>query len=69
MNLTQFALDKQALTKFVVLLTVVGGLFSYATLGRLEDPDFTVKTAVIVTAYPGASPPSRGPAYPSSGWT
>jgi multidrug efflux pump subunit AcrB len=56
MNLTQFALDKQALTKFVVLLTVVGGLFSYATLGRLEDPDFTVKTAVIVTAYPGASP-------------
>ena len=56
MSLTQLALDKQTLVKFVVSLVVVGGLFSYATLGRLEDPDFTVKTAVIVTAYPGASP-------------
>ena len=56
MNLTQFALDKQALTKFVIFLVVAGGLFSYATLGRLEDPDYTVKTAIIATAYPGASP-------------
>jgi multidrug efflux pump subunit AcrB len=56
MNLTQVALDKQALTKFVIFLVVVGGLFSYATLGRLEDPDYTVKTAIIATAYPGASP-------------
>ena len=56
MNLTQFALDKQVLTNFVVFLVVVAGLASYATLGRLEDPDFTVKTAIIATAYPGASP-------------
>ncbi len=56
MNLTQIALDKRTLINFIVFLVVVGGLLSYATLGRLEDPDFTVKTGVIVTGYPGASP-------------
>lgn len=56
MNLTKIALDKQTLTNFCVFLIVIGGLLSYATLGRLEDPDFTVKTAVIVTQYPGAGP-------------
>ncbi|MEN8780538.1 MAG: efflux RND transporter permease subunit [Desulfobacterales bacterium] len=56
MNLTRFALSKPVLVNFIVGLTVVGGLFSYLTMGRLEDPDFTVKTAVIMTAYPGASP-------------
>ncbi|MCZ6499045.1 MAG: efflux RND transporter permease subunit, partial [Gammaproteobacteria bacterium] len=56
MNLTQIALDKRTLTNFVIFLIVAGGLLSYMTMGRLEDPDFTVKTAVIVTGYPGASP-------------
>ena len=56
MNLTQFALEKQALTKFIVFVIFVGGILSYASMGRLEDPDFTIKTAVVVTAYPGASP-------------
>ena len=56
MNLTRFAIEKKALTKFVVFLLVVGGLLSYMSLGRLEDPDFTVKTSVIFTLYPGASP-------------
>ena len=56
MNLTSFAIEKNTLTHFVVFLLVVGGIFSYLTLGRLEDPDFTVKTGVIFTLYPGASP-------------
>ncbi|MHC4093035.1 MAG: efflux RND transporter permease subunit, partial [Planctomycetota bacterium] len=56
MNLTRLAIEKKTLTNFVVFLLVVGGLLSYMTLGRLEDPDFTVKTGVIFTLYPGASP-------------
>lgn len=56
MNLTRSALDRPVLVNFIIGLIVVGGLFSYITMGRLEDPDFTVKTAVIMTAYPGASP-------------
>ena len=56
MSLTRFAIQKEAFTQFVVVLLVIGGLFSYLTLGRLEDPDFTVKTGIIITAYPGAGP-------------
>jgi multidrug efflux pump subunit AcrB len=56
MNLTRFALEKNVLVHFVVVVLVVGGILSFATMGRLEDPDFTIKTAVIVTGYPGASP-------------
>jgi len=55
-NLTRFALEKDVLVKFIVAVLVIGGILSYATMGRLEDPDFTIKTAVVVTAYPGASP-------------
>ena len=56
MNLPAFALKRTTLTNFLATLLAIGGVFSYFQLGRLEDPDFTVKRAVIVTAYPGASP-------------
>jgi multidrug efflux pump subunit AcrB len=56
MNLTSFALERETFTNFLVFLIVVGGVFSFSTLGRLEDPDFTVKVGVIITQYPGASP-------------
>ncbi|MGL4549644.1 MAG: efflux RND transporter permease subunit, partial [Gemmataceae bacterium] len=38
-----------------VLLAVAGGVVAYLQIGRLEDPEFTIKTALIVTPYPGAS--------------
>ncbi len=38
-----------------ILLLGVGGLLALLNIGRLEDPAFTIKTAVIVTHYPGAS--------------
>jgi multidrug efflux pump subunit AcrB len=56
MNLTSFALERETFINFMVFLVVVGGVFSFSTLGRLEDPDFTVKVGVIITQYPGASP-------------
>ena len=56
MNLTRFAIENRTLTQFITFLLVVGGIWSYFQLGQLEDPDFTVKTAVVVTQYPGASP-------------
>ncbi len=37
-------------------LLVIAGVLAYGNLGRLEDPTFTIKTAVIATSYPGASP-------------
>ena len=37
-------------------LMLLGGIVAYQRLGRLEDPEFTIKEALIVTPYPGASP-------------
>jgi multidrug efflux pump subunit AcrB len=55
MSLAAFAVEKRAITYFATLIVVLGGFFSYFQLGQLEDPEFTVKTAAIVTSYPGAS--------------
>ena len=55
MNLAQISIDKRAITYFAILLILVGGVFCYLQLGQLEDPEFSVKTAVITTTYPGAS--------------
>jgi multidrug efflux pump subunit AcrB len=56
MNLTKFAIENRALSYFVALLILLGGIGSFFTLGQLEDPDFTIKKGVVVTQYPGASP-------------
>jgi multidrug efflux pump subunit AcrB len=56
MNLTEFSINNKVLTYFIVALIVVGGIASFFQLGQLEDPAFTIKKAVVVTPYPGASP-------------
>ena len=38
-----------------MLFVLVGGIVAYLQLGRLEDPEFTIKEALIITPYPGAS--------------
>lgn len=55
MNLAKLAIEKKAVSYFLTFLLVVGGIASFFTLGQLEDPAFSVKTAVIVTTYPGAT--------------
>jgi multidrug efflux pump subunit AcrB len=55
MNLAELAVSKRAITYFATALLIIGGTFSYFQLGQLEDPEFTVKTAAIITGYPGAS--------------
>jgi multidrug efflux pump subunit AcrB len=56
MSLAAIAIEKKAVTYFAVLLISIGGIASFFSLGQLEDPEFTVKTALITTTYPGASP-------------
>ncbi len=56
MSLARFAIEKRVVTYFAVFLLFVAGIASFFSLGQLEDPEFTVKTAVVATAYPGASP-------------
>ncbi|MDH3946038.1 MAG: efflux RND transporter permease subunit, partial [Chromatiales bacterium] len=55
MDLPSLAIEKRAVTYFTVLILFVGGIGSFMSLGWLEDPEFTVKTAAIVTPYPGTS--------------
>ena len=40
---------------FFVFVLVVGGVYAFFTMSKLEDPAITVKQAMVVTAYPGAS--------------
>jgi len=55
MNLGEFAIKKSVITWSLTLVLLVGGLISYGKLSRLEDPEFTIKDAIITTPYPGAS--------------
>ena len=56
MNLAEYTLRKATIAWVATFLVLYGGFFSYQNLGRFEDPEFIIRQAVIVTAYPGASP-------------
>lgn len=55
MNLSEYALNNRALVKFLIIVLVVGGIFSFVSMSKLEDPEIKVKQALVVTVYPGAS--------------
>lgn len=56
MSIAATAVEKPAVTYFATVLIVLAGITSFFSLGQLEDPDFTIKTAIVATPYPGASP-------------
>lgn len=55
MNIARSSIEKPLITWLVILGALFGGLWGFSTLGRLEDPAFTIKQAVIITNYEGAS--------------
>jgi multidrug efflux pump subunit AcrB len=55
MNIAELSIQKKTITWVMTLLMVAVGIISFNTLSRLEDPEFTIKEAVIITPYPGAS--------------
>lgn len=55
MGIAQLSIDRPVYTWIIILSCLAGGLWGFSSLGRLEDPAFTIKTAVVVTQYPGAS--------------
>jgi multidrug efflux pump subunit AcrB len=54
-NLSEWAIRHRALVSYFMIMITVAGIGSYFTLGRSEDPDFTVKTMVVAAAWPGAT--------------
>lgn len=56
MKFIKYFLKNKPLTILFLFLVFVGGLFSYVKMGKLEDAPFTIKQALVLTPYPGASP-------------
>lgn len=54
-NLTEWALNHKQFIYFFIVLFFTAGVFSYNNLGRMEDPDFTIKEMVIAVGWPGAT--------------
>ena len=55
MNLAELCFRKKTVTVCLAAALAVAGVRSYFGLGRLEDPAFTIRSAQIVTSYPGAT--------------
>ncbi len=55
LNLSRWAVAHPALILFFMMIITVGGALSYLRLGRAEDPNFTIKVAIVTAAWPGAT--------------
>jgi multidrug efflux pump subunit AcrB len=56
MDIARYFIKNTTSSWLVVLILLVGGISSFLEIGKLEDPAFTIKQAVITVGYPGASP-------------
>jgi multidrug efflux pump len=54
-NLSEWALRHQSMVLYLMIVFMVGGVISFFSLGRAEDPDFTFKVMVVRTLWPGAN--------------
>ncbi len=54
-NLARLSIERPVLTWLVILFCLFGGIQGFSSVGRLEDPAFTIKEAIVVTPYPGAT--------------
>ncbi|WP_420993885.1 efflux RND transporter permease subunit [Cupriavidus sp. 30B13] len=54
-NLSRWALEHQPLTRYLLVVLLLGGLFAYFQLGQDEDPPFTFRVMVVQAYWPGAT--------------
>ena len=55
MDIARESIKRFRVVIFLCLMTLIGGVMAYFEIGKLEDPSFTIKTAVVSALYPGAS--------------
>ena len=55
MDLARFWIDRRVVTLVLTAVLLAGGMSSFGSMSRLEDPEFTIKDALVITPYPGAS--------------
>ena len=56
MNIPKYSLDNPKVIYFFLAILMVGGILAFESLGKKEDSPFVIKSAVLITRYPGATP-------------
>ena len=55
MNIAEYSIKNKVISWLFLVILTIGGVTSFGELSRLEDPAFTIKDAMIISTYPGAS--------------
>ena len=55
MSIARSSIERPLYTWIFILFCLLGGSAGYLSVGKLEDPLFTLKSALVITPYPGAS--------------
>ncbi|KXO09043.1 Acriflavin resistance protein [Moritella sp. JT01] len=55
-DIAAYFIKNKVISWMITLIFLIGGTMAFFGLGRLEDPAFTIKDAMVVTSYPGATP-------------
>ena len=53
MNIARYSLENTKVVYFFLAILLVGGVLSFDLLGKKEDSPFVIKTAVLITRFPG----------------
>ena len=56
MNLAEWCIKNNRVSILAFLMIALGGVYVFQTIGRLEDPEFTIRAAVVTSYFPGAAP-------------
>ena len=56
MSIAEYSIKYKVISGLFLVLLTLGGISAFNGLGRLEDPAFTLKDALIIATYPGATP-------------
>jgi multidrug efflux pump subunit AcrB len=55
MNVGEYSVNNRVVSWLLVIILVGGGIYGFESMGKLEDPAFTIKNAKVITLYPGAT--------------
>jgi multidrug efflux pump subunit AcrB len=55
-NIAELSIRRSVVTMVLTVVVLVAGVIAYNNMSRLEDPEYTIKQAVVITEYPGATP-------------
>lgn len=56
MSLARLTIEKKTISVVLTIVFLFGGIKAFLDMPRLEDPEFTIKEALVITSYPGANP-------------